>query len=59
MYEFIWNKKTNTIKRKILTHSLEERGLEMKDIDTFIHALKASLIKRIFDENSKGVWKEK
>ena len=59
MYEFIWNKKPDKIKRKLLTHSYEEGGLKMIDIDKFIHALKASWIKRIFDENNKGIWKEK
>ena len=59
MYEFIWNKKPDKIKRKLLTHSYEEGGLKMIDIDKFIHALKASWVKRIFDENNKGIWKEK
>ena len=33
-------------------------GLRLTNIDYFIEALKAGWLRRIFDENNKGLWKE-
>ena len=45
------------IKRHLIMQKYENGGLKMIDIYKFLNALKASWIKRIFDENNKGMWK--
>jgi exonuclease III len=58
MFEFLWNKKGDKIKREVITKKYEQGGLKMIDINTFISALKSSWIKRIYDENNTGKWKQ-
>ena len=57
MFEFLWNKKPDKIKRKIITGTYEEGGLKMLDTEKFINSLKASWIKCLLDNNNKGMWK--
>ena len=57
MFEFLWDKKPDKIKRQIISQKYENGGLKMIDIYKFINSLKTSWIKRILDDNNKGMWK--
>ena len=59
MYEFIWNSKTDKISRKTIVQDIEYGGLKMINIELFMNAIKASWVKRLLDNNNKGIWKEK
>ena len=48
-YTFIWNGKTDKIKRSTLICDYSNGGLKMPHIQSFIHALKVSWIKKISD----------
>ena len=50
IFKFIWNSKPEKIKRTVL--------MQLTNFDYFIEALKAGWLRRIFDENNKGLWKE-
>ena len=54
-YEFIWDKKTDRIKRKYAVQSIENGGLAVPDIETYIKALKLMWIRKIYLGNPK--WK--
>ena len=56
MFEFLWNKKTDKIKKKVITGRYEDGGLKMLDIEKFINSLKASWIKRLLDNQNNGIW---
>jgi hypothetical protein len=45
-YTFIWNGKTDNIKRSTLICDYSNGGLKMPHIQSFIHALKVSWIKK-------------
>jgi hypothetical protein len=57
-YKFIWNKKPDKIKRKVITQRYDLGGLKMIDIDKYVNSLKAGWIKRLFDETNRGTWKK-
>ena len=57
MYAFIWDSKPEKIKRKHLVQTYQNGGLKMLDIDLFINSLKCSWLKRLFDNNNHGQWK--
>jgi hypothetical protein len=48
IYDFIRNKK-DRIKRNIITLPIDKGGINMLDIESFFHAIKASWVKRIID----------
>ena len=58
IFEFIWDKKPDKIKRKLLTQDYEKGGLKLLDFDSFLLAIKASWVKKIFDEKNNGTLKE-
>ena len=39
-------------------HDYKNGGLRLISIDYFIEALKAGWVRRIFDEQNEGIWKE-
>ena len=57
MNEFIWKSKVNKVSQKTIIKDYDEGGLKMIDIESFMAALKASWVKRILDNNNKGLWK--
>ena len=57
MFDFLWNKKPDKIKRSIITNNYEYGGLKMLDIEKFLRSLKSSWVKRLLDENNNGKWK--
>ena len=54
-YQFIWNFKRDKIKRKTLIGSIENGGLNMIELTSFINYLKIKWIKRTLD-NPNGNW---
>ena len=54
-YKFLWNNKTDKIKRQVAIQRLEDGGLNMPDIKSFITALKTSWIRRL--NQSKASWR--
>ena len=58
LFNFIWDSKPDKIKRTVLMQDYKNGGLRLLNIDYFIEALKAGWLRRIFDENNKGLWKE-
>ena len=58
MFRFLWNGKPDKIKRNVIIQDYNKGGLKMIEIDSYINALKTKWIKRILDENNKGLWKE-
>ena len=57
MFEFLWNKNPDKIKRKTIVQNIENGGLKMIDINKFLKSLKSSWVKRIFDTTNKELWK--
>ena len=55
IYSFIWDNKPEKIKRNIISQNRENGGLQVPDIVKYTNAIKASWVKRIGDENNKGV----
>ena len=58
LFNFIWDSKPDKIKRYVLMQDYKNGGLRLLNVDYFIEALKAGWIRRIFNENNKGLWKE-
>ena len=58
MFTFIWDKKPDKIKRKVLYQDYSKGGLKMLDLQQFILSLKSSWITRILDKNNHGQWKK-
>ena len=54
-YEFVWNKKPDKINRKTVHKSVQEGGLGLPHLKTFISALKLTLIRKFINTNHK--WK--
>ena len=57
-FNFIWDSKPDKIKRSVIMQDYKHGGLRLINIDYFIEALKAGWVRRIFDEQNKGIWKE-
>ena len=57
MFEFIWQKKKDKIARNTLKKELEEGGLKMLDLQSFIKNLKIKWIKKIAEQNNRSKWK--
>ena len=54
-YEFVWNKKPDKINRKTVHKSVQEGGLGLPHMKTFISALKLTWIRKFINTNHK--WK--
>ena len=54
-YEFVWNKKLGKINRKTVHKSVQEGGLGLPQLKTFISALKLTWIRKFINTNHK--WK--
>ena len=57
LYQFIWNKKPDKIKRKTLINQYEEGGLKMIDLKSFSAALKMSWLRKIKSVDYTAHWK--
>ena len=57
MFDFLWNKKPDKIKRNIIINNYEYGGLKMLDIEKFMNSLKSSWIKRLLNDKNNGKWK--
>ena len=55
IFKFLWGKR-DRIKRKSVINKLEEGGLNMLDLQTQIHALKAAWTSRIITSPSDHLW---
>ena len=42
----------------VIMQDYKNRGLRLTNIDYFIKALKVRWVRRLFDEQNKGIWKE-
>ena len=58
IFKFIWDRKPDKIKRSVMYQDYKNGGLRLTNLNWFITALKAGWLRRIFDENNKGLWKE-
>ena len=56
MFNFLWDKKPDKIKRDIITQDYKDGGLKMIDIEMFLNSLKSSWRKRILDTSNNGIW---
>ena len=57
LFKFLWDKKTEKIKRNLLIQSLENGGLRMPHVESFQAALKISWIKKLIDPTYSAPWK--
>lgn len=51
VYNFIWNNKRSKIKKTTLTKNIDDRGLKMADLNTYIKGLKLAWIRRFMTNN--------
>ncbi|XP_013411821.1 uncharacterized protein LOC106174705 [Lingula anatina] len=51
-FQFIWGKKTEKVKRSVITGNYEQGGLKMLDLFDFIASLKCTWIKRIYQTDN-------
>ena len=56
IYNFVWNGKTDKVKRKIIEQDFPNGGLKMLDFETMIKGAKIKWIKRYL-ESGNGDWK--
>ena len=56
-FDFLWNSKSDKIKRNVITQNYGNGGLRMIDIASFNKALKSMWIRKYLDESNKGKWK--
>jgi exonuclease III len=57
IFKFLWDNKPDKIKRTELTKSYEEGGLKLTNIDSFLTSIKACWVKRLLNDDNKGLWK--
>ena len=58
IFSFIWDSKPDKIKRSTLYRDHKNGGLRMINLECFLNSLKASWMKRIFDDESTStLWK--
>ena len=58
IFSFIWDSKPDKIKRSTLYRDYKNGGLRMINLECFLNSLKASWMKRIFDDESTStLWK--
>jgi len=51
-YDFLWDSKPDTIARNLIIQNYPDGGLKMKHIESYIHGLKATWVKRLKCSNS-------
>jgi hypothetical protein len=56
-YKFIWDKKTDKIKRTVAIHSIENGGIGVPEIEAFIKSLKLSWLKKCCNPSYSSKWK--
>ena len=54
-YTFVWNKKPDKISRKVVHNSIENGGLGLPELKTFVTSLKLAWIRKL--ENTNHKWK--
>ena len=54
LFKFIWQNKPDKIKRDLITQEYQEGGIKLINITNFIAALKATWIRRVLMNKSKG-----
>ena len=59
LFNFLWNGKTDRIRRITMYDEYKNGGLKMMHIQSFCQALKVSWVKRLLDEEGTGVKKWK
>ena len=52
-FKFLWNINNDKVKRSIITQDYNAGGLKMIDLQTFIHSLKLTWLRRISEMNNK------
>ena len=57
LFKFIWNNKTERIKRSTLYRNNLDGGIKMPHLPSFNYALKLAWLRRLLDVNNKGSWK--
>ena len=57
MFSFIWNGKTDRIKRTTMKNQYSKGGLQVPDPSTQADSLKIMWIKKFLDENNRAKWK--
>ena len=58
IYNFIWNKKKDRIKRKTMKNECLLGGLKVPDPSSQADSLKITWVKKYMDENTGGKWKQ-
>ena len=56
-YSFLWNGKSDKIKRKVMINDPRDGGLRMIDLISFNKSLKTMWIKKYLDNGNYGKWK--
>ncbi len=57
LFQFLWNNKTERIKRETLHLPLTEGGISMPHLPSFNYALKLAWLRRLLDGENKGSWR--
>ena len=57
-YSFLWNNKSDKIKRTVLISNYDNGGLKMVDLYSFNKSLKTTWIRKYLDTSNHGKWKE-
>ena len=58
LFKFLWNDKTERIKRRTLYLPLLEGGISMPHLPSFNYALKLAWIRRLLEHGNEGLWKK-
>ena len=56
-FEFIWNSKSDKIKRDTVTKLYEDGGLRMVGINHYLNSINITWVKRLIDPEYTGAWK--
>ncbi|KAH3701739.1 hypothetical protein DPMN_076733 [Dreissena polymorpha] len=57
IFNFIWDGKPDKIKRTQLIQSVENGGIQLTNIDSFLNAIKCSWVKIYLDNTNTSKWK--
>jgi hypothetical protein len=57
LFNFLWDGKPDKIKRNEIVKRFENGGLKVTDIKCFLTSVKACWVKRLLNEENKGMWK--
>ncbi|KAH3892518.1 hypothetical protein DPMN_016636 [Dreissena polymorpha] len=57
IFNFIWDGKPDKIKRTQLIQSVENGGIQLTNIDSFLNAIKCTWVKRYLDYTITSKWK--